>query len=163
MADRQILVPVNDPVRSFLPPEYWNRGRDFFVYSVDYNTLAASAVQSTQSYQVDVDSDFLCLAMSYVVATTAAGTTEQTFPLPTIMVRDSGSGAAWFNLAQNLGNVAGRQTVDGAGPYRLAYPRLVVAGSAVTVELTNLEATARRLWIAFHGMKIFRNRAFAQR
>lgn len=144
-----------NPVRSYLPPDYWRRAADYFITSVEYNTLALSAVAAPQTFQVQNDADFLVLGISAVEATTAAGTTEQTYWPVLIRIFDSGSGASWMDNPQHLHNVAGRGTVDAMGYRPLPYPRLVTAASAVTVELTNLEATARRIWISFHGVKIF--------
>ncbi len=155
MSKQAAVVRAFDGITAFYP---WiaNRQKDYYVYAVEYNTLAVSAVAAQQSFNIDRDSDFIVLSMSVVMATAAAGTTEQTFPLPLAQVQDSGSGQNWFNTTQNLGNVAGRMTVDGAGPYILEHPRWCNAGAQVIVSLTNLEATARRIWLAFHGCRVYR-------
>lgn len=147
-----------DPVRAFLPPRYWRRKRDYFGYGVEYNTLAASAVASEQQFQVQADADFFCLSISAIEATTTAGTTEQTYWPIVLNIFDSTSGSTWFNTFVHLNNVAGRMANDGRGPHQLEFPRLVEAAGAVTVQLTNLEATARRIWILFHGCKIWREK-----
>jgi hypothetical protein len=161
MQEQVMMVPVPvpaDPVVQFLPRDMWAWERDYFAYSVDYNTLAASAINVPQQINIQNDSDFLCLEISRIITTDAAGGTEQSFAEQTIQIQDTGSGAFWFDSFQHLDNVAGRMTVDGRGPHKLLQPRWVKGGSALTVFLTNLEANARRIWITFHGVKIFRGK-----
>jgi len=62
-------------------------------------------------------------------------------------------------LTNHLHNVFGRGTVDGMGYKPLPYPRFVSGGSTVSARLQNLEATARRIWLAFLGVQIFREDA----
>lgn len=151
------MIVRPNPVRSFLPQRFWNRRADFFVNAIEFNTLGASAT-ATDKFQVDVDQDFLCLGLSAVETTTAAGTTEQTF-WPILVDIFENTGANWFGLTQQLHNVAGRATVDGMGYKPFVYPRFVSGGSTVSARLQNLEATARRIWLSFHGVQIFREDA----
>lgn len=148
------MIVRPNPVRSYLPQQYWNRRADFYTYSVEFNTLGVSAT-STDVFQVDVDQDFLCLGITCEETTTAAGTTEQTF-WPVLIDVFENTGANWFDAQQQLHTVAGRGSVDGLGYRPLPYPRFVSGGSSVTVRLQNLEATARRIWISFPGVQIFR-------
>lgn len=148
------MVVRPNPVRSFLPQQYWNRRADYYAYSVEFNTLGVSATAS-DNFQVDVDQDFLCLGLAAEETTTAAGTTEQTY-WPVLVDIFENTGANWFDATQHLHNIAGRGTVDGMGYRPLPYPRFTSGGSTVTVRLQNLEATARRIWITFHGVQIFR-------
>lgn len=148
------LIVQPNPIRAYLPPSFWKRDADFFVYSVEYNPLTAS-VATTDTFQTQNDSDFLCLGIAAIETTAVAGTTEQTFWPVTVRIFDTGSGAQWFDAAQQLHNVVGRGSVDGLGYRPLPYPRFIQGASEVSVECTNLEGTNRRLWIAFHGCKIF--------
>jgi len=149
------MIVRPNPVRSYLPQKYWNRRADFYTYSVEFNMLGVSAT-ATDPFQVDVDQDFLCLGIVCEETTAAAGTTEQTF-WPVLVEIFENTGANWFDAQQQLHNVAGRGTVDGMGYRPLPYPRFVSGGSTVTVRLQNLEATARRIWIGFPGVQIFRD------
>lgn len=156
MEQNDMMARAFDRAVSYYP-YIARRAKDHFVYTVEYNTLGVSAQQSEQQFTVENSSDFIVLALAYTYATAAAGTTEQTYPLPLVQIRDSGSGANWFSGNQPLGNVAGRGSqADSAGPMILPHPRWVQAGSQVTVQATNLEATARRLWIGFIGCKVYR-------
>lgn len=150
------LVYISNLIREHLPPKYWDREADWFAEGVEYNPLDVSAVATPQTFTAENDSDFLIFGMSAIETTAVAGTTEQTFWPVLIRILDSGSGASWFGPLMQLHNVVGRGSVDGQGFRPLKYPRFVVGGSTVRVEATNLEATARRLWITFHGVKIFR-------
>lgn len=152
------VVVQPNPIRAYLPQRYWDKQADYFVYSVEYNTLGASAVNVAQSFQVQADSDFLVLGLSGLMATAAAGTAEQAFWSVVGRIFDSGTGAAWFDQLQNFHNIFGRGNVDAQGMRVLPYPRFVEASSVVTVEATNLDANARRFWLSFHGLKIFRDR-----
>lgn len=153
-------IPVIDPVRAFLPRKFWKRGRDFHIYSVEYNTLAASASAAEQQFVVQDNTDFLVLELSCVGATAAAGTAEQTFWPVLAQIVDTGTGQNWFSAPQHLHNVFGRPSFDGAGSHVLKAPRFIPATSTVTVQLTNLEATARRYWLAFIGVKVYKNQKF---
>jgi len=150
------LIFHENLIRAYLPPKYWDRESDYFVEGVEFNTLGASAANAVDTFTVQNESDFLVFGISAIETTTAAGTTEQTFWPVTVRFFDTGSGASWFGDFKQLHNVAGRGSSDGQGYRPLRHPRLVVGGSTVTVEANNLEATARRLWIDFHGAKIFR-------
>jgi hypothetical protein len=157
---RDAILSIRDnPIRKYLPRRYWDRSFDFFSYGVEYDTLAASAAASPQSFNVQNDADFLVLAISHIEATATAGTTVQEYVPVLVRIFDTASGAAWMNQRLHLMNISGSvaqsATSSGAGPRKLVSPRLVGAGSQVTVEATNLEANARRLWITFHGVKIF--------
>lgn len=149
-----------DPVRQYLPREYWNRARDWFSYNLDYNTLAAGANAQEASFNVQNDSDFLCLAIVGKAATAAAGTAEQAEWTFLIQLRDTGSSANWMDSFTHLSNIVGRGAISAAGgvaPIPLDHPRFIPAASAVTVQLTNLDgANARRVWLSFRGIKIYR-------
>lgn len=147
--------PAFDHVTSFYP-FLALRQRDYGAYGVDYNTLAASAPGQEASFNVDRDSDFVVLSLSFVMTAAADGAAEQTFPEVLIDVRDSGSGQSWFNQRQHMANIFQRMAVDGHGPFVLPVPRFVPAGSAVTTILQNMEANARRVWLTFHGQKCYR-------
>lgn len=165
-------VPVSvtrilaDPVRMYLPSRYWNKARDWFSYNLDFNTLAAGAVGQEATFTVQNDSDFLVLAVNVQAATAAAGTTELAY-LPFLMqVRDTGSSANWFDSFTHIQNVTQRVQRDAAGavaPCPLEIGRLIVAASSVTVQLTNLDgANARRVWLSFRGVKVYRKLAEQQ-
>jgi len=152
------LIIQPNPVRAYLPKQFWARDAEYFVYSCEWNTLALSAQGQADSFAIANDVDFLVLGVSVIEATAAAGTAEQAFWPVLVMISESGTGNKWFDSLQQLHNVAGRGNVDGLGYRPLVYPRFIQGGTEVNVELTNLEATARRVWMSFHGCKIYRAR-----
>lgn len=152
------LIIQPNPIRAYLPKQYWARDAEYFVYSCEWNTLAASAQGQADQFTIANDVDFLVLGLNVVEATTTAGTTEQTYWPVLVNIFESGTGNRWFDAPQHLHNIAGRGTVDGLGYRPLVYPRFIQGATEVSVELTNLEATGRRVWMSFHGCKIYRAR-----
>lgn len=148
---------IANPVREFLPPSWWNRGHDYFAYGTEWNPLAASEQNAPRQIQIDADSDFLALAVTRVITTAADNTVELADAPQLIRVQDSASGANWMSGLLHIDTFAGHMsgTVGGQGVKWLEVPRLVIRSSTLTVELSNLAATAYRVWIVFHGCKVF--------
>jgi hypothetical protein len=147
-----------NPIREFLPADYWSRWFDFFVYGFDLNPLQAGAVNQPAQFTVDQDSDFLVQGIAVVAVTEADETAEEDFPPVTVQLQDSASGAVWFSAPQHIANIAGRNAVDGPGVTRLEVPRWIAAAATVTGEFSNLDAAnAFRVWVAFRGAKIYRS------
>ena len=147
---------AQNPIREYMPSEFWNRWFDFFVYSMDLNPLVASAVNQRGQFVVDSDSDFLTLSLAVVETQTPAFATEVTFPPVLVQLQDTGSGANWFDNPQHIANVFGRNAVNGPGPTACDVPRWIAANATVTGQFQNLEATDRRLMLAFRGVKVYR-------
>jgi hypothetical protein len=152
-----------DPVRMYLPSDYWNRARDFFSFNLDMQ-LNAAAGQVQDTFTVQNDSDFLCLCINITAATAAAGTAERGYMPYLISIADSGSGAQWFGgdgngftHVQNIANVLNSGTKTAADYSPLEHPRFIPAASTVTVVLNNLSAVADRVWLSFRGVKIYRS------
>lgn len=144
-----------NPVRAYLPETFWTRRCMYFSQGVDFNTLAASAVAQTQTFSQELNSDFLCTALSAVCTTDATGATEQPFFEFTAQITLQSGGMFWGSGFQHGANVFGRMANDGTGPHMLEYGQYIPGGENVTVTLNNLEVNARRIWITFHGVKIF--------
>lgn len=149
-------APTN-PVRAFLPRSYWLRRSMYFAHAVEFDTLAASAVATTRQFSHELASDFLCVSMSCVCTTDTGAGTEQPFWEFTAQIASASGGSFWTNGFQHAANLFGRMANDGTGPKPLEYAQLVPGGETVVVTLNNLEATARRIWITFHGVKIFKD------
>lgn len=152
-----------DPVRMYLPSDYWNRARDFFVWSLDFNTLGAG-VTANRSFEQQNDSDFLCLGIVSHAATTTDATAEQVYQDFLINVQDTGSGASWFGGDDagfaHIMNICGGMRQGASGSVArgdLEHPRFLPAASTVTVTLTSFDAAARRVFISFRGVKIYRS------
>jgi hypothetical protein len=128
----------------------------YFVHGIDFNTLLASAIAQPGSFQQNNGQDFLCLAMSEIITADATGATEQTFPEHLVKIESQSSGQSWNSGFQHAANLFGRSPVLGR-PTPLPWPQLVLGGDTVTVLVTNLEANARRIWMSFFGVQIFRH------
>lgn len=167
MADQPVIVTrvMADPVRQYLPAPYWNRARDWFTFNLDFNTLAAGAQAQNQSFNMQNDADFLCLALDGHATQAADGLAEQAEETFLIAIQDSGSGAQWFGGDDNgfghIMNIFGALQRSVAGAVQaglLEHPRFIPAASTVNVQLTNLDgANARRVFLAFRGVKIYRS------
>lgn len=153
-----------DPVRQYLPSQYWNRARDFFSFNLDFNTLGVSTT-ATDQFIVQNDSDFLVLSIQGTAATAAAGTAERTFWPYLISIADTGSGAQWFggdgngftHIQNQVGRISGGTAGIACDYAMLEHPRFVPAASTVTVVVNNLSANADRLWLSFRGVKVYRS------
>lgn len=127
--------------------------------AVDFNTLAASAAAQDAMFQTELDSTFLVLSLAHVYTTLTGGLVEQEFAPVLINIKDSSANENWFKESVHLFTVSGRvssSATAGPGvPRELDVPRVVKAGSVVTVTAQNLEGTARRLFLSFRGAKIY--------
>lgn len=161
---QQIITRVlADPVRMYLPSEYWNRARDWFTFALDFNVLTVSG-NTVLSFTVQNDSDFLVMSLTATAATATAGTAEVPYWPYLISIQDTSSGAQWINSNNgsfdHLQNIFGRMSGGTAAiavgdPGYLEYPRFVPRGGTVTVTVNNLSAVANRLWLSFQGIKIY--------
>ncbi len=147
-----------DPVRAYLTEKYWGKERRYFAYGMDFNTLASSAVAQSESFVTDLTADFLCLSIVEVITTDAAGGTEQSFPEHLVQISSDTGGTFWGTGFQHAANLFGRMAVNGPGVFELPYPQFVPGGTTVTARINNLEANARRVWMSFHGVHIFKDR-----
>lgn len=175
MAGRNGTLPgvvtrvLADPVRMYLPAQYWNRARDWFGMPMDYNLLLAGAVQ-IGTFTVPNVADLLVLALWAHVTTLASALVEQPEQHVLISIQDSGSGGNWFGAADgavgtagyaHLMNIAGskqRSVASSTSDGGLKHPRFCPAGANVQVALANLDpANARRVFLQFEGVQIYRS------
>jgi hypothetical protein len=144
----QVATPMN-PFLGLLPTAMWDKQKDFFIYSVEFLPLAVSAT-ATQPIAIQSDSHFLVEFITGVVTDTTNATFIANVP-ELALITDSGSGRQFMDRPIHWNNVFGTAQL----PSVLPFPKIINAGSTVTVQLTNLEATARNVRIAFLGFKVF--------
>ena len=145
---------------AILPPPLLTAPKDFFVYGCEFLPLAASAVKASATFQVQEDSAFLIVAAARLYLTNADAIIASDQALALVNVIDSGSGRSL--IAQTTaGNDSPIDNWFGTGknPAYWPFPKILRPNSVVTVQLTNLEATARNYRISFIGFKIFRTGA----
>jgi|SRR5579859_8058153 len=141
-------------VQTFNPRE---NGSDYFWYSHPaVSTLASTATNATALINLDADSNFYCVALSYQCSIADAILTESTnvIPLVRVLITDTGSGKSLMNTPQSMGAIMG----DGKRPYRLVRPRVFMANATIQLNFTAYVAagtTYSDLQITFHGYKVY--------
>lgn len=133
-------------------------GTDYFWYThTPISTLASTAPTATGTINLDADSDFYCIGLSYAASIADAALTESgnVLPLVRLLITDTGSGKALMNQALPLYAFMG----DGKRPYRLARPRVFLANATIQLSFTSFVAvgtTYSDLQVIFHGYKVYR-------
>ena len=136
----------------YLPSELMGAPRDFFVYSVDFLSIAAAGGTGTETFTVQNDSDFLIVAVNGVATDPAAEETLRATSALTIQFVDSGSGRQLQNRAQGYNNVVGTAQLPAYWPF----PKFVDRASDFTTTIVNNDtANATRVRLSFLGFKIF--------
>ena len=133
-------------------------GSDYFWYThTAVSGLSSVAPTATQFINLDADSDFYCVALSYAASIADAVLTESTnvLPLVRVQITDTSTGKALMNSPLPLYAMMG----DGKRPYRLARPRVFLANGTIQLAFTSFVAAATTysdLQIIFHGYKVYR-------
>lgn len=144
----QVATPMN-PFLGLLPTAMWDKQKDFFIYTVEFLPLAASATAS-QSVNVQSDSHFLIEFVTGTV-TDVANAVFVASPPELILITDSGSGRQFMDRPVHWLNLFGTAQLPGVLPF----PKIINAGSTISVQIQNLEAVARNVRISFIGFKVF--------
>ena len=144
----QVATPMN-PFLGLLPVEMWDKQKDYFIYSIEFLPLAASG-SATAQVNIQSDSHFLIELITGVVTDVTNATFLANVP-ELVNLTDSGSGRNFFDKPVHWNNLFGTAQLPGVLPF----PKIINAGSTLTVGLTNLEATARNVRISFIGFKVF--------
>ena len=147
---------AGDPFYGKLPTEMLGRQRDFFTYTAEYLTLAASAT-ATVDLSIQADSDFLILggvraafSSDDLTLITDANTYEAFAPF-LVNITDTGSGRSFMDRAVHVDNLFG----TAQRPALWMFPKLIRASSVISTRLQNLTATARNVRLSYVGFKIF--------
>lgn len=133
-------------------------GSDYFWYThAAISTLASTAPTASGQINLDADSDFYCVALSYQCSIADAALTESSnvIPLVRVLITDTGSGKALMNTPISLGALAG----DGKRPYRLVRPRVFLSNATLQFNYTSYVAagtTYSDLQLVLHGYKVYR-------
>lgn len=122
---------------------------DYFVYGTDYTPLQLSAT-ATNQIGINADSAFVILS-AVLVETDMANTTFLAQQPLLFSLSDSGSGRFLSNTAIHADNWFGTAQL----PKYWDVPKILAPNSTFSVTVQNLEATARNVRVAFHGIKIF--------
>lgn len=148
-------MPGNPNPPVFNPRE---NGSDYFWYThTAISTLSSVAPTATGLINLDADSDFYCVALSYQASIADAALTENSnvIPLIRLQITDTGSGKALMNTPMSLAAIAG----DGKRPYRLVRPRVFLSNATIQLSFTSYViagTTYSDLQVVFHGYKVYR-------
>lgn len=130
-------------------PEARELALDYFAYGTDFVPIAASATES-RIIQINSDSAFYILSAVMVETDTANTTFFANRPL----LAQLSTGGAAVNLANtpiHVDNWFG----TAEEPKYWDVPKLLLPNTSFNVQLQNLEATARNVRVAFHGIKLY--------
>lgn len=135
----------------FLPPKLRGAPRDFFVFGMDFLSIAAGGSE-TRTFTVPSDSDFLIVSLAGEEVDPAdEGAALPASPL-TIAITDSGSGRQLQNRPQAYANLVG----TGQLPAFMPYPKFIDRSSEVSATIDNNDPTAAyRVRLSFIGFKVF--------
>ena len=148
-----------NPLYGILPKEMLGRPRDFFIYGGALLGLAPGA-QTSDTLQIQADSDFLLLAATREVRDHAAGHAIVASPFVLVQVQDSGSGRNLVGAAGSPDAAQG-QPIDnwfGTGqlPAYWAYPKLLKASASLVSTFTNQDGgTTFDIRYSYLGFKLF--------
>lgn len=127
--------------------------RDFFVYGINFASLAAAA-STESSIQIQADSAFEIQKLAFFADIAGAAQTESTrvLPLVTLQITDTGTGRQVFNTPIPIPSIMG----DGRIPFILPTTKVFSPSSAVLISVANYSAaTAYLLRLQLIGAKVF--------
>jgi len=128
--------------------------KDFFVYEVDFASIAAAGV-GTGVIQIQADSDFRLEKTVYFASIAAATQTDASRVIPsmTAVIIDTSSGRQLSSSAVPIASLFG----TAQDPFIWETPHIFEARSTLTVNVTNFDAAAAYvLRLSFIGTKLYR-------
>lgn len=128
--------------------------KDHFIYSAVAASIASGA-SSTSIIQIQADSDFVAVKLSYFADIAGATQTDSTrvVPLISVAIQDTGSGRNLQNVSIPVDAMAGR----GELPLVLPIPRRFKGSANINVTFTNYSAATTYVNVSlnFIGYKEF--------
>lgn len=122
---------------------------DYFVYPTSFTPLGASA---TVLNNINIQGDSAFIILSGVLVETDTNNTLFMAQNPLLVtLTNTGASSGFSAGAVHANNWFG--TAD--APKMWDMPKVLAPNSSIGVQLQNLEATARNVHIAFHGIKIY--------
>lgn len=145
----QVLTPMN-PFLGLLPVGLWNLQKDFFAYTFEFLPIAATTTATT-TVAIQSDSHFCVEFITGLSTSTDNTTTIETTPAMLVLLTDSGSGRQFMDRPVHWLNMIG----TAQNPAVLPFPKIIDAGSTVTLQLQSFEAAARNVRVTMIGFKVF--------
>src|SRR5260221_13204610 len=132
-------------------------GSDYFWYANGVTGLPSVSPTQTGLINLDNDSDFYCVGLTYQADIAGAILTESTniIPLLTLQITDTGSGKALMNQPLLAGTFMG----DGKRPYRFVRPRVFLQNGTIQLSWSAqflAAGTAYNIQAVLHGYKVYR-------
>lgn len=136
-------------VLSTLPPQFrWTR-KNFFGYTAEFLTLAASGTE-TKAIAIQGDSDFI-LSYAEAIVTDSTNLIQLAFVPQLVQLTDAAAGVNYFLSPEHFNSVYG----DAQNPGIFPTPIILRAATSMNVTHQNLEATARNVRCAFNGIRSY--------
>lgn len=126
---------------------------DYFVYGTDFLPLgAAGTATATVANPININSDSAFMILSAVMVETAVDNMTFLANQPLLcQLSEAGGARNLANTPIHANNWFGTAQL----PKYWDVPKILLPNSTFTVQLQNLEATARNIRVAFHGFKLF--------
>jgi hypothetical protein len=128
--------------------------RDFFVYELDFDAIAAAGGTATGQIQIQADSDFELQKLTHFSDVADAAQTEsgRVLPLVTMQITDTGTGRNMFSAPVPIPALMG----DGRIPFVLPTTKVFSRNASVSFVLSNYSAdTIYNVKLQLIGAKIF--------
>lgn len=129
--------------------------KSMFFYNCGFDTDLAPAAPTTDSFQIDGDSDFFCTKLTVHATIADAGETQATTVIPevSVLIKNESNGRLYMNEAIPLANIAGTAQL----PFILPMVTFWARKTQITVQFFNISAddTYSALNLTFEGYKGF--------
>lgn len=135
-----------------LPPQFIRRKKEYFVYNIRYNTIAAGGT-STLTANVQNDSDFVWVRGIMTVSNAAFTTFTAATSVPMLIeISDSAAGVLLQDSATHISNQFGNAQL----PFDLPFPKIFRKGGQITTRLQNQDGgNAFVVNLSFVGFKVY--------
>jgi len=148
--------PATDPFMALLTKAFFERKvwLEYFAWSVNWNTIAASASNIPKTITIDPSIDFLLLQLQLVGLASAGNVSS---PDMSIEIQEASGRHVYSDGPIHTHLICGKNRGSagiGGVPGNLPSPRYIRGNNAVTAKLTNHEATPYIVYLAYVGIRI---------
>ena len=151
---RITVFPAENPIEAKLYAAFMDNlvNLEWFAYGFEWNTLGASAVGAQDEIVIDQSTDFVIKKMG-LISYSAVGTIVAN-PDYGLELRER-SGAYNFSDSElHVGTWTGHEDANGGHVFTLPFPRRVKGNNSIIAFLSNRTATAARVNMALHGIRV---------
>lgn len=157
------MIPPVNPFLGLLPRKYWTKEKAFFTYTIGFFTGSPNQVgalgsgagtNASGSTNIQGDADFCCIALAGLVIQTD-NITAIAVPAILCQLFDSGSSQGLSDFPIRYEDLFG----TAQNPAYLPFPRVFRRNGSINATLTNQQALAKNVYLAFIGFKIYPDEA----